>query len=61
MAGRDEDRLERIIEKLITLWWAYPDCRLIQLIYVTLGNPQGDLFHVEDTTLEKALDEALLK
>ena len=61
---RDPARIDRMLEKIRAIWKAYPDLRLGQLINAA-GNRGGwkdnDQFYVEDTLLEKGLDNLHLK
>jgi len=56
---RDPERIDRMLDKVREHWRRFPDLRLTQLIYVCLGNPQGDVYGVEDDVLERALDTVL--
>lgn len=52
---RDPERIRRILKIVEKIWNENPDLRLCQLI----GNcwPAGDLYHKEDSELEKKLIE----
>lgn len=57
---RDPERIDRILEKLGTLWRAVPDQRLGQLV-INLTNDMEcpKTFNIEDDDLEKRIDEWL--
>jgi hypothetical protein len=57
---RDPKRIDRILDKVKTLWKSYPDQRLLQLFdnYLT-SQFDGDLFFVEDEETEKIIDMKL--
>jgi len=57
---RDIERIDRIIEKLRTLWHQHPDWRMGQLFFNLFGHTNWfnhDPFYVEDNEFEKILDE----
>jgi len=51
---RNKDRIPIILNKINEAWITVPDYRLGQLFFNLTG--QYDCFHVEDNTLENALD-----
>ena len=53
---RDPKRINKILELIKKIWEKNPDLRLCQLIG-NIGNcfPSGDLYHIEDDLLMKAL------
>lgn len=56
---RDPQRIERILEKLKTLWHRSPDLRLGQLVEnakMASRHCKIDTFSAEDDELEKGLD-----
>lgn len=62
---RDQERINRMIEKLRLAWHNYPDQRLCQLVQnIAIRTPTGkaldplnpDIFHVEDDEFEIALN-----
>jgi division protein CdvB (Snf7/Vps24/ESCRT-III family) len=59
---RDIKRISRITQKFITVWYMFPDMRLVQLLLFVLEyekeGPQ-DRFFLEDDLFEKALDAVL--
>jgi hypothetical protein len=62
---RDPKRIARIVIKIQTLWYMYPDMRLFQFI-LALGESiirvvNKDLFFLEDTDLEPILDDLIKK
>ena len=61
---RDEKRIDKILEKLKTLWKMVPDERFGQVVenYLLTNKNRGDgtsteLFFTEDTVYEKQLDK----
>ena len=62
MKTRDPLRIHQITNKLLAVWYAQPDLRLAQLIFVASTkavqpNPKdNDIFYVEDDVLEAGLD-----
>jgi hypothetical protein len=63
---RDPERIERILEKLKTVWVNQPDTRLLQLLINILTREhqrpdisKSTLYFLEDGELELALDSEL--
>lgn len=56
---RDPERIDRILEKVGRFWKEVPDWRLGQLVSNLIGTGPQDVFHLEDTQLEQALDDVL--
>ena len=56
---RDPERINRIINKLMTVWNLVPDWRLGQLVSNLLGPGPHDIFHIEDKEWERLLDTVL--
>lgn len=52
---RDINRIDRILDRLKTLWKKYPDLRLGQLILNVLQDPA--LYYIEDAELIDLLEE----
>ena len=52
---RDINRIDRILDRLKTLWKKYPDLRLGQLILNVLQDPA--LYYIEDEELIELLEE----
>lgn len=52
---RDITRIDRILDRLKTLWKKYPDLRLGQLIINVLRDPA--LYYIEDEELIDLLEE----
>ena len=58
---RDPERIDRMLEKIRTLWKRNPDLRLGQLI-VNAANDGGNTtipYYAEDDTVERGVDEGL--
>ena len=55
---RDPKRIDRILEKVRTLWKTYPDWRLGQLV-VNLSGHDAFVFSIEDDIMEEQLDNML--
>lgn len=56
---RDPKRIPVLLEKLRTIWEAYPDLRLGQIVENAKSASKGnkiDTFSVEDDLLEEGLD-----
>ena len=62
---RDEERINRIVEKLKKVWKANPDWRLCQLVFNVALNTETmkgrDVFYVEDGILEITLNNYIQK
>lgn len=63
---RDITRITRVIGKILKLWSNHPDWRLGQLLVnvlidIGIDTRQKDIFYVEDTDVEKAIDSWMLK
>lgn len=56
---RDLDRIDRILDKICTVWKASPDLRLIQLLSNIQYNVGVDMYYVEDDVLEQRLNAQL--
>lgn len=52
---RDINRIDRILDRLKTLWKKYPDLRLGQLILNVINDPA--LYYIEDEELIDLLEE----
>lgn len=55
---RDPNRITRIVKKIESLWYKYPDWRLCQLIMNTLAMNE-DPYYIEDDKFEQAIDNLL--
>lgn len=58
---RDVTRIDRILDKIRTIWYIHPDLRLLQLLqnavtYNAIMLDQNDMYNIEDNQLEKDLD-----
>ena len=54
---RDAERIDRILEKIETIWKKNPDLRLFQLLLNYSQTKEFNmLYHVEDNILEDILD-----
>ncbi len=60
---RDPKRIERIIQKLGTIWRVLPDMRLFQLLETIKYSIDDkiDPFYIEDDRLEKAIDDEIAR
>jgi len=62
---RDAERIDRIIEKLRTVWKANSDWRLCQLVFNVAVNTETmkgrDVFYVEDGIFEMTLNRFIEK
>lgn len=56
---RDPARIDRVVEKLRTLWHAHPDMRLGQLVENLRTSVCDDTFQVEDDVWERNVDAVL--
>ena len=55
---RDPERIDRLLKKIGEVWKKYPDMRLTQLLYfLSAAKPKTDLFNLEDSVIEEALDK----
>lgn len=54
---RDPKRIDRILGKLRSVWHAFPDLRLGQLLANMSSDADG--FYTEDDEIESALDTAI--
>lgn len=55
---RDPKRIDRIVDKLTTLWHANPDLRFGQLVANVLHYSDDSQFYLEDDKFETAVDLA---
>jgi hypothetical protein len=59
---RDPKRIPKILDLLKDLWNLYPDQRFLQLLSNDLlTQADGDIFFIEDTQIEKWLEEEIFK
>ena len=60
---REPQRIDRMIEKLRTIWKMYPDQKLSQLLTNLSRNTPNwpDIFSVEDHLIEKEMNRQLKK
>lgn len=58
---RDEQRIDRILEKVKIIWKNYPDLRFCQLVDIlsNLTNADIEMFFLEDDKLEAKLDDII--
>lgn len=57
---RERERITRICEKLAELWACAPDQRLGQFLSNYVYGHHVDIWHKEDSDIEKILDEMLI-
>lgn len=55
----NEKQKQRIIEKLRSIWYMYPQLRFNQLISKMVNSVDKDIFYLEDDEFEKLLDDFL--
>lgn len=53
---RNPERIDRIMNKLLSLWRRNPDMRITQLI-ISVAHAARDPFYVDDDVFETLLDE----
>ena len=58
---RDPARIDRLLEKVGTLWHRHPDQRLCQLMVNITAERSNDSFYVEDADFERRLDRELAR
>ena len=59
--SRESERVERILDKIKLIWKSSPDLRLLQLIDNLHTDIFDNPFYLEDTELEKRLDNYIIK
>ena len=53
---RDPKRIKRILKMIEEVWVEMPDLRLGQLLHWVVGDPECDMFNVEDDLVEQNLE-----
>jgi len=54
---RNPERIKRILNKIRKLWEETPDQRFGQMMINNGLMPDGELWHIEDTTWEEHIDK----
>ena len=56
---RNKKRIKKVLDKLESVWYLFPDWRLGQLLENIAGDKNADLFYLEDEKLMEQLEEIL--